>query len=149
MRVLVVVLPALVVLAVLIIVVLRTGTRPVGRTGEHRRRAVRAQARFHEVVRHTPPGPLRERLSDLGASVDAAAAEAVRVADIAAAVEDSAIRGDESVPARRLEHLVDTLERAVGVAGDLAVAGTLDAARLDDELAALHAALRELGPGEP
>lgn len=145
MRLLVVLVPVVVVLVVVVLVlVLRAGARPAaGPAADGRRRALSAQARFHGVVGHIAPGPLRDRVEHLGASVDAAAAEAVRVSGIVAALPD---HGD-SAPLQRLELLVSTLERSVVVAGELAVAGGDELARLSDEIDALRAALGELGPG--
>jgi hypothetical protein len=141
-RLLVVVLPILVIAAILMFLVLRrpATTSPAA---EHRRRAVIAKARFHRVVDHTRPGPLRNRLQALATSVDEAAAEALRVADIVDAVDAQS----EGPPLRRLDRLVTILERAVITAGELAVAGADETGRLAAELDSLQAAFRELGPG--
>jgi len=108
---------------------------------ELHRRAQRARAGYHEVLRHVAPGPLHDRLADIGRSVDAAAVEADRVTRI---VEATGAAGN-SAPARRLDQLVSTLERSVVVAGDLAVAGHDVSHELDLELDVIDAALRELG----
>jgi hypothetical protein len=142
-RLLVVVLPILVVAAILMFLVLRRPATPTSPAAEHRRRAVIAKARFHRVVDHTRSGPLRDRLQALGTSVDEAAAEALRVADIVDAVDAQS----EGAPLRRLDRLVTTLERAVITAGELAVAGADETGRLAAELDSLQAAFRELGPG--
>lgn len=115
-----------------------------GPTHELRRRANQARAGYHEVLRHVLPGPLHERLTEIGRSVDAAAAEADRVAHIVEATQ----AGLDSAPAQRLEQLVNTLEQAVVVAGELAVTGHDASDELDLELGAIDGALRELGdPG--
>ncbi len=143
MRLLVVVLPILVLAAILMFLVLRRPATPTSPAAEHRRRAVIAKARFHRVVDHARPGPLRDRLQALGTSVDEAAAEALRVADIVDTVDAQS----EGAPLRRLDRLVTTLERAVISAGELAVAGADETGRLAVELDSLQAAFRELGPG--
>jgi hypothetical protein len=142
-RLLVVVLPMLVVAAILMFLVVQRLATPTGPAAEHRRRAVIAKARFHRVVDHAQPGPLRDRLQALGTSVDDAAAEALRVADIVDAVDAQS----EGAPLQRLDRLVNNLERAVITAGELAVAGADETGRLAAELDSLQAAFRELGPG--
>jgi hypothetical protein len=124
----------------------RRPATPTSPAAEHRCRAVTAKARFHRVVDHVRPGPLRDRLQALGTSVDEAAAEALRVADIADIV-DAVDAQSEGAPLRRLDRLVTTLERAVITAGELAVAGADETGRLAAELDSLQAAFRELGPG--
>lgn len=42
--------------------------------------AMQAAARYHQVVQSTPPGPVRERLIDIGASIDRGIEECWRVA---------------------------------------------------------------------
>ena len=142
MRVLVVMIPALVAGGALLMIAkgLFVGVDPAHNL---LRRSQRARAGYHEVVRHVAPGPLHERLTEIGRSVDAAAVEADRVTQIIEAMG----AGGDSAPGRRLDHLVSTLERAVVVAGELAVSGHDVSQELDLELDVIDAALRELGDG--
>ena len=142
-RLLVVVLPILVAAAILVFLLIRGAATPTTPAADHRRRAMTAEASFHRVVDHARPGPLRERLVALGTSVDEAAAEALRVADIVDAIQAH----NEGAALRRLDRLVTTLERAVTTAAELAVGGD-ETGRLAAELDTLDAAFRELGPGQ-
>lgn len=154
----------LVLLAVVVGVVgvLAWQSAPVSAAGGHAlrppwdtqlRQALAARQRFHEVLRNTPPGPLYDRLSLLASGVDAAAAEATRVARIGSAVQ--AHTDPEAAASARLADLVATLERSAGAAAELSLgAERADPESLARELDALRAALaelrrRELGGGEP
>lgn len=65
--------------------------------------ALRNQASFDEVVAAMRPGPLRDRLSDIGGRVQAAAAECWRVARRAQAVADARKRIDADGARRALD----------------------------------------------
>lgn len=128
----------------------------------HVSRALRAQRRFDEAVAAVAPGPLRERLEDVGRRLDAAVQECWRVACRAQEVE-RAIRGVELEGRRqeverareRLRGLDVRFDEAASHAVELSLgSGDEGMAELGagvedvvDELTALRAALEETSGG--
>ncbi len=130
------------------------------------RSALQARARYHDVVAGVAPGPLRERLGDIGRRIDEAVDDCWQVArrghelDRARRTLDPALPQAERLARRadgaheRLSELDRQLEGAVAravelaaTAGDPLVLGPVrgDVERLVDELEALRQGLDELG----
>lgn len=127
------------------------------------RDALQAQARFRRTVGTVPPGPLRDRLDDIGARVDGAVAECWRIARHGHAI-DRALRDlspslpSQAATAARLTaaasdardrlRLVDArLDEAAARAAELALGrpdGAADAAGLSRELEAVVSELESL-----
>jgi hypothetical protein len=128
----------------------------------HVARAVKARRRFDEAVAGVAPGPLRERLDDVGRRLEAAVEECWQVARRAQEVE-RATRGVELAGRRqevelarvRLRELDQRFEEAATHAVEISLTGgDADIAALGagvedvvDELGALRAALEETSGG--
>ena len=131
-------------------------------------RALQAEARYRQAVSGVAPGPLRERLDDIGGRIEQATEECWRMARRGDALEDAVAALDEGDAKVRLEATVTDaraqlgrleagLAHAVNRAVELSVhsadipdpAGPDDdMQRLEDEIAALRSAMDELsGPG--
>lgn len=129
--------------------------------------ALQAQARYRQAVGGVAPGPLRERLDDIGRRIEQATEECWRMARRGDALADAAAVVDEGDAKVRLETMVTDakeqlarleagLAQAVHSAVELSarsaqVPGTTgpgdDIRRLEDEIAALRSAMEELsGP---
>lgn len=130
-------------------------------------RALQAQARYHRAASGVAPGPLRERLDDIGRRIDQATQECWRVARRGDGLADAVAALDESDTKVRLETMVSdareqlarletglaqAVDSAVELsvrsahAPDIAVAGD-DVQHLEDEIATLRSAMDELsGP---
>jgi hypothetical protein len=67
--------------------------------------AVSARRRFGEVVRTTKPGPIRDRLTEIGAGIDTAVQECWRVARYGDELDEGIQQLDLANVARRIERL--------------------------------------------
>lgn len=124
--------------------------------------ALGARDRFHRAVDATAPGPMRDRVEELGRRVDAAVAEVWHNAraghELATARRElgssgpSADRLDERIAATeaRLRRVDDRLTETIGLAIELSVSGRDDfepieerVASITDELGAIREAIAE------
>ena len=130
-------------------------------------RALQAEARYQQAVSGVAPGPLRQRLDDIGGRIEQATQECWRLARRGDALEDAVAALEEGEAKVRMEatatdarEQLARLETGLGLAVNSAVelsvrsadapdpAGPGDAIqRLDDEIATLRSAMDELsGP---
>lgn len=128
----------------------------------HVQHALSARARFDRAVEGTAPGPLRERLVDIGRRVADGVEESWQVAQRGDQLDDAAgqVRGDEAKQRLRAavedtrqrlasldERLQDAVDRALELSmsssGVAELGSTVD--DVVDELEALRAALEETG----
>lgn len=102
-----------------------------------------AQRRYNELVKGTPPGPLRDRLQSIGREVQHAVEECYAVARRGDELDDSLKRIDVASLDRQLARATDEESRA-SISAQLAAAGRLRTTR-DDTDARLRVQVTRMG----
>lgn len=102
------------------------GLRPHGRWERFYEACARSVARYHEIVATVSPGPGRDWLADIGRTLDAELAEALRLAHLGESLEPDEL----TAPGETVYHVLnrlraaktsfaETTERAAAIALDL------------------------------